>query len=664
MKESKRQLSEAEMVELVQRQDGLCHDCGCEIGTVRGRPFHAHHVIEHHRGGQTDLTNEVAVCVDCHGVRHDKLLYEQIREFKSRCDPRFSWQIRSLFKAATKIRDGASVLFAEVVMGAGKSLFSIIIAAMCRQKRGVDTTIIVVPKTSNADGFADEIRAFDPGASISRQLLPSANRVFDPPADDYIIVTYQALTGRNHQAILKAIQQWKKQGWSCCFVFDEIHHTSDVTTWGNVKNLEAEASMSLLLTATPFRQDEAKIAIVPYGLLGVPVPDVSYTMREAIRDRVCRTVSFRFVDVTGPITWIEKQDGKLVERHADRLCDVPRDRQAGVARKLLMPDRALWTPIYEHGVETLKLFRSSGVTSMAKGLIVCEAGKDRDCNEVQWIERTANAWLRNGGCQQRPVVVTCEKQDSGERIRHFRGDQMSQWIAAINMISEGVNIPWLMVLCLFRCVSSEMLFNQLVGRVMRTTLKGSNEEWGRIVLPRTSCHLEFAESIEVAVRKGVLDRPQNASPPKTQNVEPASPRVIEAFADDAGLQGGATRGCQVPEHCIGWARAVLQATRTTDDEVRLGRYLQTAKEMNVYGVSDILRHEVSRSQLLIHLQTEMRSFAKHIHMASEDADVLVFQKLGISRWSDLETFTDDDIASSRSVVRKMTLEAIRKAVAV
>lgn len=664
MKESKRQLSESEMVELVQRQDGLCHDCKCEIGSARGKQFNGHHVIEYAIGGQTDLTNEVAVCVDCHNVRHDNRLYDQIKEFKSRCDPRFAWQIKGLFIAAKRIRDGANVLFAEVVMGAGKSLFSIIIAAMCRQKRGVDTTIIIVPKNANADGFADEIRAFDPGASISRQLLPSANRVLDPPSEDYIIVTYQAVTGRNHQAILKAIRQWKKQGWSCCFVFDEIHHTSDVTTWGNVKNLEAEASMSLLLTATPFRQDEAKIAIIPYGLLGVPVPDISYTMREAIRDRVCREVSFRFVDVTSPITWIEKQEGKLVERHADRLCDVPKDLQASVARKLLMPDRALWTPIYQHGVERLKAFRSTHSTALAKGLIVCEAGKDRECNEAQWIERTANAWVRDGGCQQKPVVVTYEKQDSSDRIRHFRNDPMSQWIAAINMISEGVNIPWLMVLCLFRCISSEMLFNQLVGRVMRTTLKGSNEEWGRIVLPRTSHHLEFAESIQDAVRKGIQERVPGTAPPPRQETERPTARVVEAFADDAGLQGGATRGCQVPEHCIDWARAVLKATRSVDDEVRLGRHLQVAKEMNVYGASHVIRHEVSRSQLLIHLQTEMRSFARHMHLPSEDSDVLVFQKLGISRWSDLDTFTDDDISSARAVVRKMTVDAIRKTVAV
>ena len=205
MKESKRQLSESERIELVQRQDGLCHDCGCEIARATGRPFEAHHVQEHSKGGQTDMTNEVAVCVDCHAIRGDKQLWPQIREFRDRCDLRYKWQVRGLFTVARKIRDGAKVVFAEVVMAAGKTLFSIVIASLCQRKRNTDTTIIVVPKNAIGDGYAEEIRAFDPGASISRQLLPRAGQIYDPPADRWIIVTYAALTGKNARNIVRAI---------------------------------------------------------------------------------------------------------------------------------------------------------------------------------------------------------------------------------------------------------------------------------------------------------------------------------------------------------------------------------------------------------------------------------------------------------------------------
>jgi superfamily II DNA or RNA helicase len=668
VKESKRQLSQSELIELVQRQGGLCHDCGHEIGTSSGPAFNAHHVIDHAAGGQTDLTNEVAVCVDCHAIRHDRQLWPQIKEFRDRCDPRYQWQVRGLFSVAKKIREGAKIVFAEVVMAAGKTLFSIVIALLVRRKRNTDTTIVVVPKNAIGDGYADEIRAFDPGASISRQLLPSASRVLDPPSDNYIIVTYAAITGRNSKNVLRAIQHWRKKGWSCSFIFDEIHHTSVVATWGTVADLEREADLSVVLSGTPFRQDEQKIAIVPYGTMGLPMADVSYTMRQGIRDRICRPVSFRFVDAQPgcPIVWYErKDDGKTVERFADNLQNVPRDIQHSVARKLLMPDRELWTPIYEHGNEHLKSIRSNPLTGMGKGLIVCEAGRDKNCNEVQLVERTANAWMRAGGASQKPIVVTCDKPDAGDLIRHFRGDVLSQWIAAINMIAEGVNIPWLMVLCLFRCITSESLFKQLVGRVMRTTTGGSDDEWGRIILPKTSFHVEFAEKIEDAVAKGTADRPVAPALAEPQSqANPGAPRVVEAFVDDACLQGGVTEGCQVLEQWIGWGKKVLEQRRRSGDEVRLGLYLATAKEMNVYGNSEVLRRSVSRSQMILNLEAEMRSFAKHSNLPSEDADLIVLRKLGISRTSEFDMFSTDDLSRARAVVRSMTVDVIRDATAV
>lgn len=666
MKESKRQLSESEMIELVQRQGGLCHDCGCEIGSASGRKFAGHHVVEHALGGQTDLTNEVAVCVDCHAIRHDKQIWPQIKEFRDRCDPRYRWQIRGLFNVAKKIRDGAKVVFAEVVMAAGKTLFSIVIASLCQRKRNTDTTIIVVPKNAIGDGYADEIRSFDPGASISRQLLPRAGQIYDPPTDRWIIVTYGALTGKNSRNILRAIQEWNKQGWSCSFVFDEIHHSSVMQTWGDVAALEKESDLAVVLSGTPFREDDAKIAIVPYGIMGMPMADVSYSMREGIRDRICRPVSFQFVDALpgNPIRYYEKRDGNVEERFADSLEKVPRDLQSGVARHLLMPDKELWSQIYQHGVEHLASIRSNQPTSMGKGLIVCEAGRDKECSHVQLVERTANAWARSGGASQRPIVVTCDKPDAGDLIRHFRSDPMSQWIAAINMIAEGVNIPWLMVLCLFRCIQSESLMRQLAGRVMRTTVGGSDDEWGRIVLPRTSAHIEYAESLEDAVRRGVVDRPaakQEANDPAQHD---PSPRVVAAFVDDAGLFGGASEGCQVSQQWIEWGRKVLAQRRRSGDEVRLGLYLGTAKEMNVYGASEVLRRQPSRQQIVLNLESEIRSFAKHMRMAVEDAEIVVRRKLGISAMSEIETFTNDDLIRARSAIREMTIEAIRTGVAV
>ena len=86
--------------------------------------------------------------------------------------------------------------------------------------------------------------------------------------------------------------------------------------------------------------------------------------------------------------------------------------------------------------------------------------------------------------------------------------------------------------------------------------------------------------------------------------------------------------------------------------------------MNVYGVSEVLRTNASRDQMVLNLESEIRSFAKHMRLPVEDAEIIVRQKLGISRMSELDSFTSDDLVKARSAVREMTIDALRASVAV
>jgi hypothetical protein len=86
--------------------------------------------------------------------------------------------------------------------------------------------------------------------------------------------------------------------------------------------------------------------------------------------------------------------------------------------------------------------------------------------------------------------------------------------------------------------------------------------------------------------------------------------------------------------------------------------------MNVYGASEVLRTTASRQQMALNLESEVRSFAKHVKLPVEDAEAIVRQKLGISRMSELDAFTSEDLAKARTAVRDMTIDAIRNSVAV
>jgi hypothetical protein len=50
----------------------VCVDCG-EAGR-EGKPLHAHHLIPKARGGKNVIRNGIALCPDCHRIRHDNSL--------------------------------------------------------------------------------------------------------------------------------------------------------------------------------------------------------------------------------------------------------------------------------------------------------------------------------------------------------------------------------------------------------------------------------------------------------------------------------------------------------------------------------------------------------------------------------------------------------------
>src|SRR5204863_79630 len=75
-------------------------------------------------------------------------------------------------------------------------------------------------------------------------------------------------------------------------IADEAHHLGEDLAWGTgFARAFGEAARWLLLSGTPFRSDAAPIPGVRYDD-GVAVPDVSYTYADAVREGICRPVTF------------------------------------------------------------------------------------------------------------------------------------------------------------------------------------------------------------------------------------------------------------------------------------------------------------------------------------------------------------------------------------
>lgn len=95
----------------------------------------------------------------------------------------------------------------------------------------------------------------------------------------------------------------------------------------------------------------------------------------------------------------------------------------------------------------------------AAGLVLCD---DRH------HARTTAALLRTIA-GEKPVVVVSDEVGAHARIERFaRGDSTDPlWLVAVNMVSEGVDVPRLLVAAYATVRRTDLFFRQAVGRIVR-----------------------------------------------------------------------------------------------------------------------------------------------------------------------------------------------------
>ena len=100
-----------------------------------------------------------------------------------------------------------------------------------------------------------------------------------------------------------------------------------------------------------------------------------------------------------------------------------------------------------------------------------------------------------------PVVVLSDEKASSERIGQFaEGNQ--RWMVAVRMVSEGVDVPRLMVGVYATSASTPLFFAQAIGRFVRARRRG---ELASIFVPSVPVLLGLAAEME-RERDHVLDR--------------------------------------------------------------------------------------------------------------------------------------------------------------
>ncbi|MCP9439147.1 MAG: DEAD/DEAH box helicase family protein [Nitrospira sp.] len=350
--------------------------------------------------------------------------------------PLRDWQRRACETVRTHQKTD---FLATATPAAGKTRFALRVAHEFLKTGRALRLLVVCPTSHLRRQWADAAGA------VGLQLDPALTNERAWEASDYhgAAVTYQHVCSSPETVRRGCLAK------PTLVILDELHHAGDGKQWGRALKTALEpAVFRLILSGTPFRSDNDAIPFVRY-VQGESQPDFSYGYSEALCDGVCRPILFPSYE--GELTWVSKgrehtatfEDGLPIDRRRERL------------KTALLQESWLGSVIADAHEQLVRVRREEQPD--AGGLIVT-----MDQDHARWV--TDLVGRVTGG--RAAVAVSDDPQASGV-IDTFAGDRRQQWLVAVNMVSEGVDIPRLRVGVYGTNVLTEMYFRQVVGRFVR-----------------------------------------------------------------------------------------------------------------------------------------------------------------------------------------------------
>jgi superfamily II DNA or RNA helicase len=311
---------------------------------------------------------------------------------------------------------------------------------------------------------------------LGLDLAPDCDSPRPPRGFHGVAVTYAR--------IAQAPRRWAAAARASMLVIaDEAHHLGEELAWGeSFATAFAAAPRWLLLSGTPFRSDASPIPGVRYDAEGIAEPDVSYTYAEAVRDGVCRPVCFVAYD--GSLSWRSGDD--VIESSFETvLSSREASRRYRTAISTELPD-GLARILREADVRLRELRR--GAQPDAGGLVI--AADSGHARRIAALLREATG--------SRPVVVLHAEPRAARKLSDFTRSA-DPWIVAVNMVSEGVDIPRLRVGVYATAAKTPLVFRQIVGRFVRT-LPGRPAEPSWLYVPADPVLRDHAATVERELR--------------------------------------------------------------------------------------------------------------------------------------------------------------------
>ncbi|HEY2140610.1 MAG TPA: DEAD/DEAH box helicase family protein [Solirubrobacteraceae bacterium] len=383
-----------------------------------------------------------------------------------------AWQRLALDRLAAW-NDGPFLISAAP--GAGKTRPALELTRALLKRGEIEHVVVLCPTTPLTRQWASA------AAGLGVQLQPDAVGPRAPGDFSGVAVTYARVSS-------------DPRGWAAKLpsetfvVVDEAHHLGEELAWGaSFRQAFSSARRWLLLSGTPFRSDATPIPGVRYDREGLVVPDVSYTYAEAVADGICRPVAF--VTFDGALSWRSGEDviessfeTVLTAREASRRyrTAISTELPDGLPRILREADAKLQALRVEH--------KDAGALAVAA-----------DATHARKIAK-----LLSEVTGRAPLVVLHTEARAAHKLAAFR-DSREPWIVAVNMVSEGVDIPRLRVGVYATAAKTPLIFRQIVGRFVRT-LPGRPAEPSWLYLPADPVLRGHAAAVETELRQALRER--------------------------------------------------------------------------------------------------------------------------------------------------------------
>ncbi len=421
--------------------------------------------------------------------------------------PLRSWQEEAT--EAVRAHSAASFL-ASATPAAGKTTFGLHIAHRMLSAGFVARVVVAGPTTHICRQWAADAGRY------GIDLEPNRPNSDGPESADFhgVAVTYQTIAAGPDTHRLAASRRLT------LLIADEPHHMGDQAAWGvQTRRAFDDARFRLLLSGTPFRSDNSAIPWVSYDEDGVSRADYNYGYPQALRDRVCRPITFLPYD--GEMEWIS--DGRL--RSADFDLVLPAAEAARRLRTALSPEGEWMGEVLRDGDARLSEVRADGHPD-AGGLVIASD---------QEHARAIAARLGSISGQQ-PELVMSDEPGASRRIADFAASNR-RWLVSVLMVSEGVDIPRLRVGVYATAARTELFFRQVVGRFIRTTPGGPRRQMSYLLMPADSRLKALAHEIELE-RRHALDLSPAAEEDELEELDDPDPERGEPGGDFAALSSG------------------------------------------------------------------------------------------------------------------------------